>query len=142
MTSPLDPIFVTRRGLLRLGALGIGGLSLSCALELMDSIPLRGAKARSAVLFWLNGGASHIDTFDPKPGAPEEIRGDWKSVPTPVPGVEFGEGMEGLAAALPNYALLRSVTSDFGEHEIARHFMLTGYPISPAQEYPSYGSVV
>lgn len=135
----------TRREFLRIGTFGLGGLSLARALELYGSAPLNvkftKKRAKTAILIWLDGGASHIDTFDGKPGAPPEIRGSWNSINTPVPGVHFGEGMERLAAELPNFALIRSLNSDAGEHEIARHFMLTGYPLTPALEYPSFGSV-
>jgi hypothetical protein len=145
--QPIDPFSAVlgRRELLRLGAFGAGGLTLARALELLESSPLRTSapKAKSAILLWLDGGASHIDTFDPKPDAPEEIRGrGWSTVPTPIPNVVLGQHMERIAAVLPQCALIRSLTSDAGEHEIARHLMLTGYPVSPAVEYPSYGSVV
>ncbi|HKD99531.1 MAG TPA: DUF1501 domain-containing protein [Planctomycetota bacterium] len=127
---------------MRLGALGAAGFSLARALELLDLVPLAGrSRSTSVILVWLDGGLSHIDTFDAKPGAPEEIRGDWKSVATPIPGVRFGEGMERLAAAMPRCALIRSLHSEAGEHEIARHMMLTGYPQTPALEYPCYGAV-
>ncbi|HKE00229.1 MAG TPA: DUF1501 domain-containing protein, partial [Planctomycetota bacterium] len=138
----IDPTLPTRRELLRVGALGLGGLGLARAFELLErSGAPPTARPRSAILLWLDGGASHIDTFDAKPAAPVEIRGSWGSVPTPMPGVRFGQGLQGLASALPRYALIRSVTSEAGEHEIARHLLLTGYPITPALEYPSYGSV-
>lgn len=139
-----DPALLacTRRECLRLGAFGAAGLTLGRAMELLERAALPGrARATSAILVWLDGGISHIDTFDPKPGAPEEIRGPWGSVETPVSGVRLGEGMEGLAAAMPRYALIRSLHSEAGEHEIARHLMLTGYPQTPALEYPSYGAV-
>ncbi|MBI3818115.1 MAG: DUF1501 domain-containing protein [Planctomycetes bacterium] len=131
-----------RREILRIGALGVGGLTLARTLELLETAPLLSNKkpATRAILIWLDGGASHIDTFDPKPNAPEEIRGNWKSIPTPLPNIQFGEGLSRLAAELPNFALIRSINSDAGEHEIARHLMLTGYPLTPALEYPSFGS--
>lgn len=141
----MNPNVLGRREILRLGVLGAGGLGLARALELIDRIPLRvGApgRPRSAIVVWLDGGASHIDTFDPKPGAPEEIRGrSWRAIGTPIPGVLLGQGMERIAGILPRCALVRSLASELGEHETARHLMLTGYPISPAIEYPSHGSV-
>ena len=155
-TNPnfFDPI--TRRQCLRVGAFGAAGLTLTRILELLDSAPLlevspipglppiRAARKRptSAILLWLDGGASHIDTFDPKPNAPDEIRGNWGTVPTPIPGVLLGQGMEGIAKILPKCALIRSLASDAGEHEVARHLLLTGYPQTPSLEYPNYGSIV
>jgi len=139
---------ITRRQLLHLGLVGpslAGAFSLERYLELLErapAAPLAGRRpARSMILVWLDGGMSHVDTLDAKPGAPEEIKGAWGSVATPVPGVLYGQGMEGLASALPNYALIRSLTSDAGEHDIARHLMLTGYPVSPSLEHPSFASV-
>ncbi len=143
-----DPFLLGRREILRLGAIGAGGLSLARFLELRELAPLRIgpdarlAKERSMILVWLDGGASHVDTFDAKPRAPIEIRGDWRSVEAPIRGVHFGEGLERLAAALPHFALIRSLTSEAGEHGIARHLMLTGYPVSPSMVHPSHGSVV
>jgi hypothetical protein len=142
----MDPTYIPRREFLRLGAFGVGGLTLARALELRARHPLRAnpnQRVPAAILIWLDGGASHIDTFDPKPGAPEEIRGKgWGTVPTPIPNVLLGQGMEGIASILPKCALIRSLTSEFGEHDTARHLMLTGYPVSQALEYPNYGSVV
>ncbi|MFN0207304.1 MAG: DUF1501 domain-containing protein [Planctomycetota bacterium] len=140
-----NPLSIKRRELLRIGAIGAGGLSLARALELIETIPLAARlyrkPAKSVIMIWLDGGASHIDTFDPKPGAPEEVRGAWGSVPTPLPGVHFGQGLEKLASLLPKFSLIRSLTSDAGEHEIARHLLLTGYPMTPALEYPGFGAV-
>lgn len=143
----MDPTFITRRECLRLGAFGIGGLSLARALELAEQAPAKdgpaaGKRPVSAILVWLDGGASHLETFDPKPGAPDEVRGPWRSIPTPLPNVLFGQGCERLAATLPKMSVVRSLCSDAGEHEIARHLLLTGYPMTPSLDYPNFGSVV
>lgn len=133
-----------RRDFLRLGALGIAGFSLADAIALGS--PARSLQkkkvAKSAIMIWLDGGLSHIDTLDAKPDAPAEFRGAWNPVPTPLPGVFFGEGMGRLAALAPEFALIRSLNMDAGEHEIARHYMLTGYPQTPALDHPGHGSVV
>jgi hypothetical protein len=148
MTAPHDLLSlelpVSRRTWLRASVLGAGGLALGRAMERIGiapgAAPRRAAKA--VILVWLDGGASHIDTFDAKPDAPEEVRGAWKSIATAVPGVQFGEGLGRLAESHGKFALIRSLNSDAGEHEIARHMMLTGYALTPALEYPSLGAVV
>lgn len=143
------PSSPSRREFLRVGALGLGGLSLGRALELLERAPLPASKskftkkpAKTVILIWLDGGASHIDTFDAKPGAPEEVRGNWQTISTPVPGTFFGKGLERVAAEHPNFSLIRSLVFETGEHEVARHHMLTGYARTPVLEYPSHGSVV
>jgi hypothetical protein len=90
----------------------------------------------------MNGGPSHIDTFDPKPEAPAEIRGEFAAIPTNVKGVYLSEHLPKLAQQTDKFSILRSVTSPDGSHESATHYLLTGYPFTPALSYPSYGSVV
>lgn len=135
----------TRRAVLKAGALGFLGLGLSDGLRLR-ALAAPGAagsaRATNCILIWLAGGASHIDTFDPKPDAPADVRGEFKPIETAVPGVMVSEVLPNLAKVLNRVTLIRSMTSPEAEHERASHHMLTGYRPSPAQVYPSYGSVV
>jgi hypothetical protein len=150
----------SRRAMLRAGLLGAFGLGLDDLLRLRawsaesrtggtatattttTSGSGTGTRARSCILIWLAGGPSHLDTWDPKPGAPADIRGEFKPIDTAVPGVSISEVFPRLASVLDRLTLIRSVTSPEADHDRAAHHLLTGYRPSPAQVYPSYGSVV
>jgi hypothetical protein len=96
----------------------------------------------ACILIWLAGGPSHIDTFDPKPDASKDVRGEFNPIPTSVPGLILSEVFPRLAKSMHRATLVRSLTSPEAEHDRAAHHMLTGYRPSPALVYPSYGSVV
>ncbi|MBI4585307.1 MAG: DUF1501 domain-containing protein [Planctomycetes bacterium] len=134
---------VRRRDFLKVGALTGLGLSLPDLLRLEAGAPSKERRREiSCILLWLNGGPSHLDTFDPKPDAPAEIRGEFGTIPTAIPGVRFCEHLPRLARQLDKFSILRSVTSPENGHERATHYLLTGYKFNLALEYPSYGSVV
>lgn len=99
-------------------------------------------RATSCILVWLNGGPSHLDTFDLKPGAPREIRGSFKPVKTPLDGVHVCEHLPEIAKRLDRTTLIRTLTSPEGNHDRATHHLLTGYRPTPALVYPGVGSVV
>lgn len=99
-------------------------------------------RASQAILVWLDGGPSHLETFDPKPAAPAEVRGPLTPIRTCLPGVWISELLPRLAQRMDRVALVRSVTSPLGEHNLATHYMLTGYPPTPTLEYPVLGSIV
>src|SRR5262249_13102343 len=84
----------------------------------------------------------HIETFDPKPDAPSEVRGPFGTIATALPGVRLSDPLREMARRLDRVALIRSVTSPLGEHNLASHYLLTGYQPSPALAYPSFGSVL
>ncbi len=135
----------SRRSLLRAGLIGFGGLSLG----LDDLLRLRAvasgtktAKVKNCILIWNAGGPSHIDTFDPKPDAPADIRGEFKPIDTAVPTLKISEVFPKLAAVMDRVSLIRSVTSPEADHDRAAHHLLTGYRPLQAVVYPSYGSVV
>ncbi len=138
---------LTRRDVLRMGAISAFGLGLSHVSLL--GINVRGEErrsstgaAKSCILIWLDGGPSHLETFDVKPAAPAEVRGPLKDIPTTVPGLRFSECLPRTAEIADQIAVLRSVTSPLGAHNFAAHYMLTGYRPSPVLEYPSFGSTV
>src|ERR1700722_16459464 len=142
----------SRRGMLRvgvLGALGLGlddlfrlrALSAAAAATHAGPAPLEG-KARSCILIWLAGGPSHLDTFDPKPDASSDVRGEFKPIDTAVSGLRISEVFPKLAPLMDRLTLIRSMTSPESDHDRAAHHLLTGYRPLPAQVYPSYGSVV
>ncbi len=136
---------VTRRDLLRVGGLTALGLGLGDYFRLQHALAVEkpvAAKAKSCILIWLDGGPSHIETFDPKPEAPEEVRGPLKTISTNVPGVRVNECLERTAGMLDKLAIIRSMTSPLGEHNFGTHYLMTGYKPSPALAYPTIGATV
>jgi len=140
---------LTRRNFVRVGGLTALGLGMPGFFELqratagnamtrLPSFP----RAKSCILIWLDGGASHLDTFDPKPQAPSEVRGPFGSIGTKLTGIRISEHMPETAKILDKLALIRSVTSPFGVHNFAVQYLMTGYQPTPAIEYPVMASVV
>src|SRR6185295_6607691 len=130
----------TRRDLLRVGTLGALGLTLTDLFR--SRARADGARAKSGILLWLDGGPSHLETFDPKPEAPAEVRGPFQAIATNVAGVQLTELLPQTARICDKLAIVRSMTSPLGEHGLANHYLLTGYKPSPVLQYPSLGSVV
>jgi hypothetical protein len=135
-----------RRDVLRVGVLSVLGLSLSKYYALADTakkpeMEKTSGTADSVVLIWLAGGPSHIDTFDPKPDAPIEIRGNFKAIPTKAPGIQLAEPLTHTAQIADKISVVRSVTSPTGAHEIGTHYMLTGFLPLPGFAVPGYGAV-
>ena len=138
---------LTRREYLRIGALGLFGLTLPQLLRAADVQQERGgsAKQTSCMLLWLSGGISQLDSFDPKPDAPLEIRGEFKTIPTSTPGVHFVEHLPKLAKMTSKFSLVRSLTHNQGTHGLADQLVTSGYAPTPSGvgvRYPSQGSVV
>jgi len=98
------------------------------------------AKAKAAVLVFLDGGPSHIDTFDPKPG--QDTGGPFKAIDTRIPGVQFSEHFGKLAGIAHRLTVIRSLTSPEGDHDRAQVLLHTGYQPTPALNYPAIGCVV
>jgi hypothetical protein len=117
----------TRRGFLRSGALGLCGLPLSGLLPLRAAEKRR-ANAESCILIFLNGGMSHLDTFDPKPEQPAEIRGEFKTIRTSAVGVPMTEHLPRLSRQAHHLTVIRSIGFDgkLGNHSPACYHMLTG----------------
>jgi hypothetical protein len=130
-----------RRDFLRVGALG-AGLSLSGYLRLASAGDVARAKAKSAIFINLTGGPSHMDTFDLKPDAPAEFRGQFNPIKTNAPGVEISEHLPKLATCADKFAILRGVTHTLGAHELGTEYVNTGSRPIPSLEYPGYGAVV
>jgi len=136
-----------RRALLRTGLFGTLGLGLADLLRLRALSAPQGpgagpAPVKNCILIWLAGGPSHIDTFDPKPDAPAEVRGEFKAIETSVPGTRISEVFPILALMMDRLCLVRSVTSPEVDHDRAAHHLLTGYRPQPSLVYPGHGSVV
>jgi Protein of unknown function (DUF1501) len=134
---------VTRREVLRVGTLAALGLSLPRFLELRArASSTKNDREVSCILVWLQGGISHIDSFDPKPEAPEEIRGEFGSIPTNVAGIRVCEHLPQLASQQDAYSILRSLNPRNGSHGVADAYMLSGHPFNQSVIYPSYGAVI
>jgi uncharacterized protein (DUF1501 family) len=121
--SSRDCAGVSRRDFLRIGTLGLGGLSLPRLLAARDGGFVRD---RSVVLLFLSGGASHIETFDPKMDAPAGVRSMTGSVATSLPGVRFGGTFPRLAALAHRMAVVRTFQHPVADHEKAIVHVLTG----------------
>src|SRR5262245_42696104 len=113
---------ITRRDLLRAGSLALLTGSVSSSLA---SAKEKSAPARAVILLDLFGGPSHIDTFDPKPDAPDGIRGEFGTIPTALPGVRACEHLPQLARRLDRLAVVRSVTHKYNSHN--PYGVMTGF---------------
>ncbi|NCX92121.1 MAG: DUF1501 domain-containing protein [Rhodobacteraceae bacterium] len=127
----------------------VGGLGLTLA-DFMR-IKAHGAQkyydtvegpAKSVIHIYLPGGMAHQESFDPKPYAPLEYRGPFKSIKTKIPGVHFSENFKETAKIADKITVCRSMTHGEAAHERGTHNMFTGYKPSPAIKFPSFGSVV
>src|SRR2546427_10209715 len=123
-----------RRDFLQLGIGAVLGLGFSDILRLRANAARSQAASKSAgkqvncIMVWLDGGPSHYETFDPKPEAPTEIRGEFKAIPTSVPGVQFSEAVPNLAKAADKLTIIRSICHKDPNHGGGNHYMMTGAP--------------
>lgn len=140
-----------RREWLKLGGLSLGALAVGAQPSLAGLLEAAEQTATadkdfSVILFWANGGPSHIDLFDLKPDAPAEYRGPFSPIRTNVPGVEITELLPRLAKLADKFALVRSLCHERNEHSGGTHRFLTGYASRAANlndaEYPELGSIV
>jgi hypothetical protein len=119
-----------RRDALKLGLGGLVGGGLVGALRATASAangPVQ-RQARACILIWMDGGPSHYETFDPKPGAPTEIRGQFEPIATKISGVHFSQSLPRLASIADKFATIRSIRHDQGNHGAGNHYMMTGAP--------------
>ncbi|HIC70948.1 MAG TPA: DUF1501 domain-containing protein, partial [Alphaproteobacteria bacterium] len=135
----MNSALFSRRQMLKVGALG--GLTLSQYMRLQASAKEPSQK-RSGIFIFLEGGPSHQDTFDLKPDAPAEYRGEFKPIPTSVPGIQICEHLPELAKRMKDYAIIRGLSHTLADHGIGKKYMLTGNRPSQTLSYPEYGAVV
>lgn len=148
---------VSRREAMRVGGLGAVGLSLpqliqSQAARANTGSGLAFGKAKSVILFWLSGGPPQHETWDPKPDAPEQIRGGFGTIATKTPGYFVGELMPKTAQLTDRIAVLRAVVSGDNSHSSSGYQMLTGVPHIPLSRenvvskapnlWPSLGAIL
>jgi len=138
---------MNRRSFLRVGFLGLAGLTLADHLRLKASAAERGQATRdtAVILLWLGGGPSHIDMYDLKPDAPAEFRGEFRPIATNVPGTRISEHLPHEARIMDKISVVRSATHTNAGHGMGTHWMLTGYvPTIEINDNlnPSCGSIV
>src|SRR5215469_1952397 len=152
---------ISRREVLRVGGLGFTGLLWSDWLQARaaQATPVRPSatgsfgKAKACILVFNYGGPSHIDSFDLKPEAPVEIRGEFNPIATRVTGTSICEHLPRLAAMADRYTILRSVNHVDNDHAVGAYLALTAHPhprsrplgVEPAatpQDMPSLGAIV
>ena len=145
---------MSRRDGLKLGLGGLISGGLSGALRATASEDAQGGsgikkQADACILIWMDGGPSHYETFDPKPEAPVEIRGQFSPIATQTPGMFFSQPMKRLAGISNDLAIVRSIRHDQGNHGAGNHYMMTGAPPripvgcgAFVSFHPSLGSVV
>ena len=148
---------LTRREMLRIGGLSLLGLSLPTLLgnqaKAATVSTVQGAsfgRAKSCLILFMGGGPPQHETFDPKPDAPLEIRGEFRPIRTKVPGVRFCELLPHTAQVAHHIAVIRSMTTDINSHSASGYWMLTGYPHPAGQaetpagpdDWPSLAAVV
>jgi hypothetical protein len=137
----------SRRSFLKVGFLGLAGLTLADHLRLKARAQERGRQTRdtAVILLWLGGGPSHIDMYDLKPDAPAEFRGEFRPIATNVSGTRIGEHLPRQARLMDKMSVVRSATHTNAGHGMGTHWMLTGYvPTIEINDNlnPSCGSVV
>ena len=145
---------VTRRDFIQVGLTGVLGMGLCDLMRLRAAASAPSGVSSSAknvncILIWLDGGPSHYESFDPKPDAPSEIRGDFKTIPTKIPGVHFSECVPKLAEIADKFTVVRSICHKDPNHGGGNHYMMTGMPTPVPVAcgafvtfHPSFGSMV
>ncbi|MBL8795560.1 MAG: DUF1501 domain-containing protein [Planctomycetia bacterium] len=143
---------MNRREFLRVGGTGLFGLNMPTLFQAQAQANAAKEKPRAQqlLILWQGGGPPHIDMFDMKPDAPEEIRGAWKPIQTALPGLLTNELMPGLARSADKYTILRSVNAQ-GYHVVQNHSVQEAWPHLTGNRrglpgmtppYPLYGSVM
>jgi hypothetical protein len=145
---------IPRRDFLRLGTAGVfgAGFTLSGLLEQQARAAAKGKKTKdvSLVFLFLHGGLSTMDTWDLKPNAPVEFRGDFKPIATNVTGIQITEHLPRTSRQMDKFALVRSFRHHNSDHGPADHYILTGYfpqagfnpSLNPNNQRPAHGSII
>ncbi len=130
---------VSRRSFLRIGSLAVGGLALP---QILRAEQQPGTSHKSVIMVYLSGGLSHQDTFDLKPDAPVEVRGEFSPIASAVPGIDVSEYLPKIATVTDKCSIIRSVVGQRDEHSSFQN--LTGYQKNVVERdgHPNFGSVV
>ena len=135
---------ISRRSFLQVGSLAGLGISLPLALAQKQLAAATGqsSKDTNCILVWAQGGTSHHDTFDPKPEAPANVKGEFNAIDTAIPGVKFTEICPTFAKEAKRFAILRGWNPRNGSHGTADQIVMSGRAFNQAVRYPTFGSVV
>ncbi len=142
---------IGRRDVLRAGSVGLLGMTLPELLRAQTLAADRGLsspvrKAKACIMLFMWGGPAHQDTWDLKPDAPDEVRGEFRPIDTQVPGIQISEHFPLLAQRTQHLAIIRSMTHTNVDHTTATHYLLTGKPPLPSndlrKDWPHFGSVL
>src|SRR5436309_11200925 len=128
MTTHRNCEGISRRDSIKFGLGGLLTGGLVGALRATASAASSKRSAKACILIWMDGGPSHYETFDPKPDAPIEFRGQFDAIPTKIAGVRFSQHLLRLASIANKLAVIRSIRHDQGNHGAGNHYMMTGAP--------------
>jgi hypothetical protein len=134
-----------RREFLRFGLAGFGALTWADLLRRRAEAATAPGRDTALLVVWLHGGASHLETYDPKPAAPAEYRGPYGAIPTSVPGMHLSELLPGHAKVARRFTLLRSLAHTGPCHDSGPQQLFTGFPITVNRlkpEHPDLFAVV
>lgn len=135
----------TRRDFLQVGTLSVLGLALPEFLRsrhLASAASKPGKRSISCIFLWMRGGPSHIDTFDPKPDAIEEIRGEFGTIPTTLPGVRITDQLPRISRHTDKFSIIRGHVPMSESHGTADSIIMTGRKQTPIITWPSHGAVI
>jgi hypothetical protein len=136
----------TRRGFLQAGLLALGGLSLGDLLRLRAAAKDETSDETSIILIWLQGGPSHMETYDMKPDAPLDYRGELQPISTLVPGLDVCELLPMHARVADKFSIIRSISHGFANHAGGAGRFLSGRdplaPLAPISQFPTIGTIV
>ena len=124
-----------RRDFLKVGSLGFLGIHLGQYLEAASKQPAKG-KAQACILFWLEGGPSQVDTWDPKPNS------SFKAISSNVPGIQISELLPKMSKRMDKISLVRSMHTKGNDHPQGSHYAITGHEVNAAMHFPSLGSII
>src|SRR3954471_17274127 len=134
------PTMLNRRTFLTAAAAGV---SLNGWLSRLAAAAPDGKRPKSCILLWMAGGPSHIDTFDPKPEAPADVRGEFKAIETSVSGIRISEHFPKFAKLMKHAAIVRGMSTLESDHNLATYHLHTGYQNrAGAVSFPSLGAIV
>jgi hypothetical protein len=137
---------VSRRGFLKVGAVGLGGLSMADVFRLRAEASAESSPETSLIFVWLPGGPPHMETYDMKPDAPSDYRGEFRPIATRVPGMDICELLPLHADVADRFTLIRSVAHTFADHGGGHKRFLTGRlpatPVGFVNDAPAVGSIV
>lgn len=136
------PLF-NRRDMIRVGSLAFAGSLLGTDANAGHDAPKANGKAKQVVFLWMGGGVTHIDSFDPKPLAPETIRGTLSAIPTALPGVHFTEALPNLAKSAKDLCVVRSYSHGSNDHLMSQAYTLSGRKVGRTElfKHPNIGSI-